>query len=141
LLGIEEARDDGSRLVPFAGFALNLLLAGTRQAVIARAAIVLRNSPLGGDVPLLLELEQRGIERAVVDGKKIPTGLLDSACNAIPVQRAHAFQGFENHQSQCALPDVFAFAHDRSPIGNPYRLLPRFLLENNTNQCKRSPSP
>ena len=70
------------------------LAAGAREPVVLRLAVVVRHAPLGRDDPLLFELEQRRIERAVVDGEQLPAGLLDAPRNAVAVQRPHRLRVF-----------------------------------------------
>src|SRR5439155_17296848 len=68
LLSGEKASEDRSSLLPIACFPFELLAARTREFVILRLAIIVRDAPLRSDVAFLFELQQRGIERAVVNG-------------------------------------------------------------------------
>src|SRR4029453_17669243 len=117
-----EAFDDRSRLLPVAGFLLELLPSGTREPVVLRLAVVLGGPPVGRDVALLLELQQGVVERAVIDREKVAARLLDAARNPVAVKGAHRLEGLQHHQRQSALPDVSFVAHDaaisyREPIG------------------------
>jgi hypothetical protein len=53
----DESRDDGGRLLPVAGFGLQLLAACPREAVETRSAVVLRCAPIGGNRALILQPE------------------------------------------------------------------------------------
>ena len=48
-LDFEKARDDRCGLFPIAGLCLELFAAGPGKAIEARAAVVFRCTPLGGD--------------------------------------------------------------------------------------------
>src|SRR5215469_10541142 len=113
LAGSKETSDDFRGALPFPFFVRDLPAAGGGEAVEAGAAIVLGRTPVGGDEAFLLELEQRGIERAVVDGERVAGDLLDAAGDAVSVQRAHGLQRFEHHESERTLPD-FGFAGQRT---------------------------
>ena len=67
----QEPRQDRGRPLPVARFLLELLAPGARQAIELGLAVVVRHAPFGGDVALLLELEQGGIERAVVEREMV----------------------------------------------------------------------
>src|SRR5206468_1934907 len=108
---LQKSSEDRRGLFPLAGLALELLLAGAREAVELRPAVVVRHAPLGGDVALLLELEERGIERSVVDGEQLPARLLDAPRDAVPMLRTHRFERLQHHQGEGALPDVVLFTH------------------------------
>src|SRR5271165_5319602 len=115
----EKPRQDGRCLLPISGFLLNLLLSRSGQLVILCSAIVLRGAPVRGDVALLLELEQRGIQRSVVEGEQVAAGLLNAPGNAVAMERPQRLQRFQNHQGQRALPYVCLVAHGHSPIALP----------------------
>ena len=68
----EKARDDRRGLLPIAGLCLQLLAAGRGKTIEARAAVVFRCAPLRSDRAFMLQLQQQGIERALVD---MPEGL------------------------------------------------------------------
>src|SRR5690348_3096362 len=106
----EEGRDEVRGLIPFAGFARELLPPSGGKPVILGAAIVLGLPPFRLDEAFLLELEQGGIEGAVVEREAILTGLLDATCDAVAVQRAKAFECLEDHEGEGALLD-FELAH------------------------------
>src|SRR4029077_20454463 len=88
------------------------VLAGARELIELGAAVVVRYAPRGLDVALLLELEQRRIQRAVVHQQQLTAGLLDAPGDAVPMLRPHRLERLENHQRQRALPDV-GFAHSQ----------------------------
>ena len=100
------------------------------QLVELRLPVVLGDAPLGPDIAFLLELEQRRIERAVIEQQPIAAGLLDPAGNAVAVLRPHRLEGLQDHERERALPDVGLVSHrDRSycvPI-DPALILMAFL--------------
>src|SRR5262249_31918861 len=112
----QEAVENRRRLLPFLRFARKLLAPGSSQLVVLRFAIVIRLAPLRPDVSLLLKLQQRWVERAVVHNQLRPAGLLDAARNAVPVQRAKHIQCPQHHQRERTLPDICLGIHD-SPMG------------------------
>src|SRR5207244_11217557 len=87
----------------------------------ARLAVVLRYAPFGCDVALLLQLEQRRIQRAVVNRQPAAARLLDPAGDAVAVQRPERLEGFQAHQRERPAPDVGRPSHD------PFRM--RFLYK------------
>jgi hypothetical protein len=46
----------------------------------------------------MLQLEQKGIQGALVDGKKVAADLLDAARDAVAVEGPEQIKGFEDHQ-------------------------------------------
>src|SRR5690242_18504767 len=84
----QERGDQVGRLMPFARFARELFSARRRERVVLRSAVVLRLLPLGLDEPLLLQLEQRGIQSAVVEREAIAAGFLDAARDTVAVERS-----------------------------------------------------
>src|SRR5205807_1783811 len=107
----QEALQDCGSFVPLASLTLKLAVAGASEFVIFGFSIVVRDAPFGGDEAFLFELEQRGIQRAVIEGKQVAAGLLDAAGDAVTVKRAESLKCFEDHQSQSPLQDIFLFAH------------------------------
>src|ERR1700739_33393 len=86
-------------------------MASLGELVELGAAIVVGGAPLGADVTLLLQLEQRRIQRAVVELEQVATGLLDAPGEAVAMLGAHGFERFQNHQGQRALPYIGFVAH------------------------------
>src|SRR5262249_2285766 len=111
-LGVKEAGEDGGRLIPFAGFFLELLAAGAGQLVELGFAVVFRYAPFRGDVAVLLEFKEGRVERTVVDREQISAGLLNAAGDAVAVEQAHGLKSLEDHQRESALPDVLLVAYD-----------------------------
>src|SRR4051812_43907555 len=107
----EKGRDEIGRLVPLAGLARELLPARRGERVVLRAAVVLGLAPLGDDETLLLELEQGGIEGAVVERKPILAGLFDAPGDAVAVERPEHLECFENHEGEGALFDFEFVRH------------------------------
>jgi hypothetical protein len=62
---------------------------------------------------LVLKLDQRGVQRPVVNQQGLPTDLLDAARNPIPVLRAHSLERPQDHEREGALPDVLPLGHLR----------------------------
>src|SRR5688572_11986106 len=106
--------------MPFAGFTRQLLAPRGGERIELRATIVLGLAPLCLDEPLLLELEERGVERAVVEAEAVLARLLDAASDAVAVERTEDFEGLENHQGERALLDVQLVSHGVS-YGIPIR--------------------
>ena len=59
----------------------------------------------------MLQLEQQGIERALVEGEKVAADLLDAAGDAVAMLRAQNIEGLEDHQRKRALQNVGLFFH------------------------------
>ena len=85
---------------------LQLFAPVARQPVEARLAVVLGGAPFGGDGTLLLQLQQNGIQRALIDREQISADLLDAPRDPVAVQRPQHIQSLEHHQRQRALPDI-----------------------------------
>ena len=97
--------------MPFAGFARELLAPRGGERIELRATIVLGLAPLRRDEPLLLELEERGVQRAVVEREAVLARLLDAARDAVAVKRSEDLEGSENHQGERALLHVQFLRH------------------------------
>src|SRR5205814_4259603 len=89
LPGGEEPRENGGGLVPLTRGSLHLPPARARQRVKLRLAVVVGDPPRRRDVPVLFQLHQGGIHRAVVQLQRMVARLLDAARNSIPVLRTH----------------------------------------------------
>ena len=59
----------------------------------------------------MLQLEQQGIERALIHSQKVAADLLDAAGNAVAVLRAQHIEGFEDHERKRSLQNVGFFLH------------------------------
>ena len=66
---VEKALDDLGGLLPVAGFRPQLLPAGRGNAIEAGPAVVFRCAPLRSDRAFMLQLQQQGIERALIHGQ------------------------------------------------------------------------
>src|SRR5687767_7118592 len=106
--------------MPFAGLAGQLLAPRGGERIELRATIVLGLAPLRGDEPLLLELEERGVQRAVVEREAVLARLLDAAGDAVAVEGAEHLEGAEDHQGERALLHVELVRHAPS-YGIPIR--------------------
>src|SRR5579859_1626872 len=89
-LGRQERRDQVSGPAPFPFFVGEALPARGAQRVELRAPVVFRLAPFGRDEPFLLELQEGGVERAVVEFEAVAAGLFDAARDAVPVQGAES---------------------------------------------------
>src|SRR4029077_1834815 len=81
----QELRQDRGGLFPIARFFCQLLAPRACQLVILRAAVVVGNAPLGGNVAFLFEFQQRWIQRAVIHRKNVAADLFDAPGNPVPV--------------------------------------------------------
>src|SRR5204863_8179086 len=104
----EEARHEGGHALPTPGFREQLFAPRTRQRVKLRLAVIFRSAPLGSDPATLLEPQQGGIKRALVELKQVFRDLLDTLGNAIAVQRAYGVKGLQNNEVECALQNFSA---------------------------------
>src|SRR5258706_7098204 len=111
----QETGEDRGRPLPLACFLVELFPAGPREPVELRFAVVVRYAPFRCDVPLLLELEQCGVEGSVVERQVVRAGLLDPPRDAVAVQRPERLERFQHHQRQRALPDIRFVRHVRFP--------------------------
>src|SRR4030095_9162453 len=86
--------------MPFFFFFNQLLLSGRSQRIVLGAAVVFGGAPLRPDPAHLLEFQQSGIDRALIEFKQIATHLCDSTGNSVAVQRSERRERFENEKSQ-----------------------------------------
>jgi hypothetical protein len=111
-LGIrQESAEDRGRALPFTSFLFDPSSSRAREAIVLCFPVVVGDAPLGGDVALLLELEERRVERAVIDCDRLTADLLDAAGDAVPVLRPHGLEGFQDHQGERALADIGSIGH------------------------------
>ena len=96
-------------------FFLGELFASERgKPVIARAAVVVRDAPSGGDPAILLHAVQSGVERALFDAQHLFGHFVDTEGNAPTVHRPE-LKRFQDQESERALEDVaFVLAHGSS---------------------------
>ena len=74
--------------VPLVGLGAELAAAGGGEAVELCLALVVGLAPLAGEEALVFEAEERGVERALLDGELVAGDLLDAEQDAIAVERA-----------------------------------------------------
>ena len=103
---LQEPFNDARRTLPLRFFLVELLAPGAGQGVDPHATAALGGAPFGRNPPHLLQLEQRRIQRALVECELIPADLFDSPRDPIPVQRAQGLQGLDDHQAEGAVEDV-----------------------------------
>src|SRR5262245_45234610 len=109
----QEAVHQRGRLGPGLGFRAKPAAAARGEAVEPGAAVVLGDAPVRGNGAFVLELEQNGIERALIDGQQIAADLLDASRDAVAVQLAEHVEGSQDDQVKSALLNV-ALAHPTS---------------------------
>ena len=83
-----------------------LLPAGPRDRVELRLAVVVRRAPARRDPAALLQAEQRGVDRALIELQDVLADLLDAPGDAVAVQRPHRVERLQHHQIERALQDV-----------------------------------
>ena len=108
----KEAGEDRGSLLPVLRLFFELFPSDPGELVELGLAVVLRRAPFGGDRALLFEFQQGGIERPVIEGDQFAAGLFDAPRDAVTVLRAHGFEGLQNHQRQCALPNIRFISHE-----------------------------
>ena len=59
----------------------------------------------------MLQLQQQGVKRALVDSQNISADLLDAAGNPVAVLRPQGIQCFQDHQRKRSLQYVRLFFH------------------------------
>src|SRR5438552_4488707 len=104
----EKACHERGHALPTPSFCEQLLAPRTRQRVKLRLAVIFRSAPLGSDPATLLEPQQGGIKRALVELEQVFRDLLDTLGNAIAVQRAYGVKGLQNNEVECALQNFSA---------------------------------
>src|SRR6185312_2793597 len=102
----EKESDHGARFLPGARLANELLPSRFGNRIEPRAPIVLRDAPLTRDEPLLLQLEERRVEGAIVERELVAARLLDAAADAVAVGGAEEVERLEDHEGEGALLDV-----------------------------------
>src|SRR5262249_48718650 len=85
----QETRHNCVRFLPIARLTFQLLPSGARQLVKLGSAIVVGDAPLRSYGSFLFELEQRGIERSVVQGQPVAADLLNPPGDSVSVLRSH----------------------------------------------------
>src|SRR5262245_58067685 len=83
--------------LPAFRFGRQLFTPGARDRVILGAPIVFRYAPSGANPSPLLQIQQRGINRALIELQQMAAGLLDAPRNAVPMQGAKSLESFESH--------------------------------------------
>src|SRR5689334_18853625 len=114
LLKSHDRGNGAGETFPVAAFDLELFATGASERVELGASVVLGLAPLGGDPPFLLELMERGIERAVADLQNVGRDLLETKSDRPAVHRLER-QHFEDEKIQRPLNEVVRFAHGAFP--------------------------
>ena len=81
----------------------------------------------------MLQLQQQGIERALIHIQKVSADLLDAPGDSPAVLRSQDIECLENHQRKRSLQDVRLFFHSRFTFRFPTGIMTRFLLESKRN--------
>src|ERR1051326_3631007 len=97
--------------MPFAGFTGALLAAGGGEGVVLGAPIVLGLAPFRRDETFLFELEEGGVQRAVVEREAVLARLLDPPGDAVAVQGSQDLEGLEDHQGERARLHIQLLGH------------------------------
>src|SRR5262245_63156231 len=105
----QKPHHDRGGFFPLAGIAIDLAPARFGELVELGPPVVVGDAPRRRDQALLLQLEQCGVDRPVVDRQPALAGLLDAAGDAVAVLLAHGEQRAQHHQRQRALPPGFVF--------------------------------
>jgi len=101
--------------VPVSRFAFQVLSAGRCQFVELRPAFGIGDAPFRTNGPILFQLQQRRIERPVIDTQSIAADLLDPLGEPIPMLRPHGSQRAKHHKRQRAQPDFILVPHHSTP--------------------------
>ena len=99
----QHAANHTGNALPVLRFDLELLPAAPGDGIELRLAVVLRRAPLCRDPSLLLQPQQRGVHRALVQLEHVAAHLLDAPRNAEPVQRSQRVQRLQDHRGPTSL--------------------------------------
>src|SRR4051812_11484260 len=107
----EELVDESGEAAPPFNLALQLAFAAPGDGVELRFAVALRPPPGSLDPALLLEADERGIQRALIEGERMVRDLRQARGQRIRMQRPHGRQGAQDDEVEGALEqlDVPAF--------------------------------
>src|SRR5262245_50824223 len=101
LLQAHQSGDGGGQPLPLCRFFVEMPAARTRERVDLRTPVVAAPRPLGGDPSLLLQLVERGVERAVADLQHIARDLAETLADRESVERLER-QDLQNQQVERA---------------------------------------
>src|SRR3977135_1548907 len=99
----EKARHERGHAPPTLGLCKQLFAPGTRERVELGLAVIFRSPPFRRNPAALLEPQQSGIERALIQLEQILADLLEALGDAVAVQRAHGLEGLQNDKVERAL--------------------------------------
>src|SRR5579872_1705937 len=92
VLNVQEARNDALRTLPLTLLDPNLTAARLCQPVHFHSSSALRSTPDGVDPSGLLQLQEGGIERALIQRQLISADLFDAPRDAVPVKGSERLQ-------------------------------------------------
>src|SRR5688572_15092893 len=100
---LEKSRHHACNPLPILGLRAQLPASSIGDGVEARLSIVVGGSPAGRNPPALQQTHQRRVDSPLVQLQGVLADLLDTARNAVPVQRPHGAEGLQHHQVEGAL--------------------------------------
>src|SRR2546426_6560036 len=102
----KELRHDACGTLPVSCFGGELSFTAARDRVDLHAAPGARCSPLGRNPPMLLKLQECGVERPLVDGELVGADLLDPSGDRVSMQWPHRVERLQNDEIKRAVKDV-----------------------------------
>ena len=111
LPNLEEPIDHPGRLLPGGFLLAEMLAARFRQPTDFHAPATFGFTPCRGDPAGLFELDERGVERTLVEHKLMAADSFETAGESIPVKRSERLQRLEHDQTQRPAEDVLVGYH------------------------------
>src|SRR6185436_4751554 len=113
---VEQLVDEPGEAPPALRLLVERARTGLGDAVVLRLAIALGPLPRALDPTLLLEPDQRGIQRALIEEKRMLGHLLEPRRQSIRVLRPHRRQRAKDDEIQRALKKLDFLAHATTPL-------------------------
>src|SRR5262245_14756518 len=88
-----------------------LLPPGAGDGVVLGFPVVVGSAPARRNPSALLEAEERGIDRALIELEHVLADLLDAPGDPVTMKRSHCLERLEHHEVQSALENVCLVAH------------------------------
>ena len=92
--------------LPISFFGGQLLFPPARDRVDLDASPCARRSPFGRNPPMLLKLQERGVERPLVDDELVGADLLDPSGNRVAMQGPHRVERLQHDEIKRAVKEV-----------------------------------